>query len=46
LSQLHIQFVEFVYRDTDRLTGAMADRVARTCAMIREMTGHPEGSRG
>lgn len=39
-------FVEFVYRDTDRLTGAMADRVARTCAIIREMTGHPEGSRG
>ncbi len=39
-------FIEFVYRDTDRLTGAMADRVAKTCAMIREMTGHPEGSRG
>jgi hypothetical protein len=28
------------------LTGAMTDRVARTCAMIREMTGHPEGRRG
>jgi len=39
-------FIEFVYRDTDRLTGAMADRVATTCAMIRELTGHPEGSRG
>jgi hypothetical protein len=39
-------FIEFVYRDTDRLTGAMVDRVAKTCAMIREMTGHPEGSRG
>jgi len=39
-------FIEFVYRDTDRLTGAMASRVAETCAMIREMTGHPEGSRG
>jgi hypothetical protein len=39
-------FIEFVYRDTDRLTGAMADRVATTCALIREMTGHAEGSRG
>jgi hypothetical protein len=39
-------FIEFVYRDTDRLTGAMTDRVARTCAMMRAMTGHPEGSRG
>jgi len=39
-------YIEFVYRDTDRLTGAMTDRVAKTCAMIREMTGHPEGSRG
>jgi hypothetical protein len=39
-------FIEFVYRDTDRLTGAMTDRVAETCAMMREMTGHPEGSRG
>ena len=39
-------FIEFVYRDTDRLTGAMTDRVAKTCAMIREMTGHREGSRG
>ncbi|MBN2450268.1 MAG: hypothetical protein JXR77_07755 [Lentisphaeria bacterium] len=38
-------FVEFVFRDTTNLTGAMADRVARTCAMIRDLTGHPEGSR-
>ena len=39
-------FVEFVYRDTNLLTGAMTDRVAQTCAMIRDITGHPEGSRG
>lgn len=39
-------FIEFVYRDTDLLTGGMAGRVAQTCAMIRELTGHPEGSRG
>jgi len=39
-------FLEFVFRDTDRLTGDMVGRVAQTCAMIRELTGHPEGSRG
>ncbi len=38
-------FVEFVYRDTNLLTGKMVDRVASTCAMIRELTGHREGSR-
>ena len=38
-------FVEFVFRDTNLLTGRMVDRVARTCDMIRELTGHPEGSR-
>ncbi|OPZ26891.1 MAG: hypothetical protein BWZ02_01847 [Lentisphaerae bacterium ADurb.BinA184] len=39
-------FIEFVFRDTNLLTGDMAGRVAQTCAMIRELTGHPEGSRG
>jgi len=38
-------FVEFVYRDTDLLAGDMVDRVAQTCNMIRDITGHPEGSR-
>ena len=38
-------FVEFVYRDTNLLTGEMTDRVAQTCDMIRDLTGHPEGSR-
>ena len=39
-------FIEFVYRDTNLLTGDMTDRVAQTCNMVRELTGHPEGSRG
>ena len=37
-------FIEFVYRDNNLLTGDMADRVAQTCRIIRELTGHPEGS--
>ena len=39
-------FIEFVYRDTNLLTGSMTDRVAQTCDMIRDMTRHPEGRRG
>ena len=38
--------IEFVFRDTCTLTGSMRDRIAQTCRMIRELTGHPEGSRG
>lgn len=38
-------FVEFVFRDTTRLTGEMTDRVAATCDLVRELSGHPEGSR-
>jgi len=38
-------FIEFVYRDTNRLTGDMTHRVAGTCNTIRELTGHHEGSR-
>jgi len=38
-------FIEFVYRDTNLLTGDMTDRIAQTCGMIRDLTGHPEGSR-
>lgn len=38
-------FVEFVYRDTNPLTGAMQDRVAATCRLVRALSGHPEGSR-
>lgn len=39
-------FIEFVYRDTNLLTGSMTGRVAQTCDLIREMTGHAEGRRG
>ena len=38
-------FVEFVFRDTCLLTGAMRERVAKTCAMLRSITNHPEGGR-
>jgi len=39
-------FIEFVFRDTNLLTGVMVDRIAQTCDMVRELTGHPEGSKG
>ena len=32
-------FVEFVFRDTNRLTGAMADRLKEACGIVRELTG-------
>jgi len=38
-------FIEFVYRDTNPLTGEMTDRIQQTCDMIRDLTGHPEGRR-
>lgn len=39
-------FVEFVYRDTNPLNGGMVDRIVQTCDMIRDLTGHREGTRG
>jgi hypothetical protein len=36
-------FVEFIFRDTNRLTGAMADRLQLACDIVRELTGHDEG---
>jgi len=36
-------FVEFVFRDTTRLTADMEDRVAEACRIVRDVTGHPEG---
>lgn len=36
-------FIEFVFRDTNRLTGAMEGRLTEACAIVREVTGHPEG---
>lgn len=38
-------FIEFVFRDTTRLTGAMEGRLAEACAIVRDITGHPEGGR-
>jgi len=38
-------FIEFVFRDTTRLTGAMESRLDQACRIVREITGHPEGSR-
>lgn len=36
-------FIEFVFRDTNRLTGAMEQRLVQACGIVRELTGHPEG---
>ena len=36
-------FIEFVFRDTNRLTGAMRERVQIACDIIRDLTGHAEG---
>lgn len=38
-------FIEFIFRDTNRLTGAMGERLADACRIVRDLTGHPEGSR-
>ena len=38
-------FIEFVFRDTNRLTGAMEERLALACDIVRDLTGHPEGRR-
>ena len=39
-------FVEFIFRDTNRLTGKMEQRIAQACKIIREVTGRPEGAKG
>ena len=38
-------FIEFIFRDTNRLTGKMEERVADACQIVREVTAHPEGAR-
>jgi len=38
-------FIEFVFRDTNPLTGAMQARLDEACRMVRDLTGHPEGAR-
>ena len=37
--------VEFIFRDTNRLTGQMQQRVAQACQIVRELTKHPEGQK-
>jgi hypothetical protein len=38
-------FIEFVFRDTNRLTGEMEGRVVDACQIVRDLTGHPEGAK-
>ena len=35
-------FIEFIFRDTNLLTGKMEKRVAEACRIVREVTEHPE----
>jgi hypothetical protein len=39
-------FIEFVFRDTCTLTGAMERRLAQACDMVREVTGTGAGDAG
>jgi hypothetical protein len=38
-------FIEFVFRDTNRLSGDMEQRLAHACDIVRELTDHKEGRR-
>lgn len=38
-------FIEFVFRDTNLLTGAMVQRLEEACKIVRDITGHPEGGK-
>ncbi len=38
-------FVEFVFRDTCMLTGAMEKRLAQACDIVRKITNSPAGSK-
>ncbi|MFZ2657284.1 MAG: hypothetical protein WAX69_20280 [Victivallales bacterium] len=37
-------FIEFIFRDTNCLTGEMEKRVDDACHIVREVTGHHEGA--
>ena len=39
------RFIEFIFRDTNLLTGKMEARVAAACRIVRDVTAHPEGGR-
>jgi hypothetical protein len=36
-------FIELIFRDTNRLTGDMEQRLTEACRIVREITRHPEG---
>jgi hypothetical protein len=36
-------YVEFIFRDTNRLTGEMRSRLADACDIVRDLTGRQEG---
>jgi len=38
-------FIEFIFRDTNLLTGAMQNRLDEACRIVRDITGHSEGAR-
>lgn len=38
-------FIEFIFRDTNRLNGSMAERIGHACEIVRDVTGHPEGGK-
>ena len=38
-------FIEFIFRDTNRLTGDMEHRLDEACEIVRAITDHPEGRR-
>ena len=38
-------FIEFIFRDTNRLTGQMEQRLAEACEILREDTNQPEERR-
>lgn len=37
--------IDFIFRDTNRLTGAMEERLVEACDIVRDVTGHAEGRR-
>jgi hypothetical protein len=37
--------IEFIFRDTNRLTGEMEQRLVEACEIVREVTNHHEGRR-
>ncbi len=40
-----LYFIEFVFLDTNRLTGEMEQRLTEACDIVRKITNRPEGRR-